>query len=85
LPASFSAVHPTLLLHHDDDAEVYINGVLAVKVTGYTTDYDLVTLPQEAAAVLRPGTNLLAVHCHQNSGGQFIDVGIVDIVPARAR
>jgi hypothetical protein len=29
--------------------------------------------------------NRLAVRCHQTSGGQFIDVGIVDIVPARAR
>ena len=85
LPANFSAVRPTLLLHHDDEAEVYINGVLAVKVTGYTTDYDLVTLSPEAAALLRPGINLLAVRCHQNSGGQFIDVGIVDIVPARSR
>ena len=58
LPANFRAGDPQLLLHHDEDAEVYINGVLAVKVAGYTTDYDLVTLHAGArAALLRPGAN----------------------------
>ena len=31
-----------LRLHHDEDADIYLNGALAAKVTGYTTDYELI-------------------------------------------
>jgi hypothetical protein len=80
LPAGFAATNPQLFLHHDEDAEIYINGVLALKVTGYSTDYEFVSMTPEARAALKPGHNTLSVHCHQTTGGQYIDVGIVDIV-----
>jgi len=85
LPASFTAMNPQLLLHHDEDAEIYINGVLAAKVGGYSTDYEFVPLTATGRAALRPGRNTLAVHCHQTTGGQYIDVGLVDFVPAGGR
>ncbi len=68
-----------LLLHHDEDAEIYVNGVLAAKVSGYITDYEEVPISAAARATLKPGKNLLAVHCKQTTGGQYIDVGIVEI------
>ncbi len=70
-----------LWLHHDEDAAVYINGVQAVNSTGYVSDYDAIPLPPAAKAALKPGKNLIAVRCKQTGGGQYIDVGFVEILP----
>ena len=69
-----------LIMHHDEDAEVYINGVLATKAPGFSTDYQTFHVTSESAAALKAGVNTLAVHCKQTGGGQYIDVGIVELV-----
>ncbi len=66
-----------LQLHHDKDAEVYLNGILAFSGKGYLVDYALFDIAPAAAASLHPGPNTIAVHCRQTAGGQFIDVGII--------
>lgn len=76
---------PALSIHHDEDCEVYINGQLALKRTDYTTGYIYLPLSKDAAKLLRIGENTIAVHCRQTRGGQYIDVGLVDIKPAPAR
>ncbi len=67
--------------YHDEDVAIYINGVLAGSASGYSTAYVSVPItPQGLAAIIPNGTNVLAVSCHQTTGGQFIDVGISDQV-----
>jgi hypothetical protein len=68
-----------LWLHHDDDVQIYVNGVLAVQSAGWTTSYDAVPLSELAKAGLKAGKNLIAIHCRQTGGGQYVDVGLVDI------
>lgn len=65
-----------LLVKHDEDAEIYLNGVLAATVTGFTGDYKPVPISAAARAALKPGQNTFAVHVRQTVGGQSIDVGI---------
>jgi len=75
LPAKIPA-DLIVLAQHDEDVEVYINGMLAASATGYTADYAALPMSAAARAALKPGPNLIAVHCHQTIGGQVIDVGI---------
>jgi len=74
-------VMPQLIAHHALGAEVYINGILAAKLTGYTIEYQEYEIRPEARASLRPGKNLLAVHAFHDGKRQLIDVGVVDPMP----
>ncbi|MGN6601952.1 MAG: glycoside hydrolase family 2 protein [Ginsengibacter sp.] len=66
-----------LYLHHDDDCEVYINGVMAAEIKGHTSGYTMIPLSEDAKNALQShDKNVIAIHCHQRKGGQYIDAGI---------
>jgi len=67
-------------LTHDEDAEIFLNGVRVAALEGYTTGYRLEPMDGQAISLLREGVNILAVHVAQTRGGQFIDVGIVELI-----
>jgi putative heme-binding domain-containing protein len=69
-----------LRIHHDEDTEVYLNGIEVARMPRWTTGYTEIPLSAEAADALRAGRNTLAIHCHQNTGGQYIDCGLVEYV-----
>jgi len=62
-------------LQHDDDAEIYINGVLAIKAWGATSTHEDFSLNRRGRAAIRPGKNLIAIHCRNTGGDQYIDFG----------
>ncbi|MCA9248668.1 MAG: PSD1 domain-containing protein, partial [Planctomycetales bacterium] len=68
----------TLTIHHDENVEVYLNGERIFAATGYLREYRKVELPAKALQALVTGRNVLAVHCSQTGGGQFIDVGLAE-------
>ena len=70
-------------IHHDEDATVYLNGEPVLKVAWFITDYELHDATAAIRKALRPGKNVVAVTCHQTTGGQYIDAGIV-LDPAEA-
>jgi hypothetical protein len=72
---------PRVELIYDEDPEVYFNGVLALKLTGWITNYEEADLASKARVALKPGKNILAVHASQTYGGQSIDVGIIEDTP----
>jgi hypothetical protein len=77
--------NPYLVIHHDESAQVAVNGSTLAEFEGHTSGYVLVPLDKDAANLLRAaiqegnGEFVLAVHCRQSEGGQYIDVGIFDV------
>jgi hypothetical protein len=74
---SRAMVYPLVNIQCDDSAEVYVDGVLAA--TFSNPQETSVPVPEAVRALLTPGRHILAVHCHQISGGQIIDAGISDL------
>ncbi|MBS1714324.1 MAG: beta-galactosidase [Armatimonadetes bacterium] len=68
-----------LVVHYDNAAEVYVNGkrVWASARGAWNDGYQGFDVTDAVKGALRTGGNLIAVHCHQDTGGQFIDLALL--------
>ena len=61
---------------HDDVFELYLNGEKLV-ATDYSWNNDvLLELSDAAKKKLQKGKNVLAAHCHNTTGGAYVDFGL---------
>jgi hypothetical protein len=73
-----------VLMQHDDEAEVYLNGVLLTRQAGSNNSYDFFTIPAAARQALHAGDNVLALHANSPYGGEYLDAGLYEMLPAPA-
>ena len=65
-----------LNIFYDEDPTVYINGTQVYTAKGYLTDYKLAGISTAYTSLLKQGTNTIAVHAHNSTGGLYIDTGL---------
>ena len=63
-----------LMYKHDDVFQLYVNGTQVVS-TGETWDVSG-TAVRIDTGLLREGENVIACHCHNTTGGAYVDMGI---------
>lgn len=71
----------TFMVYHDEDIEIYVDGMPAASDSGYNSIYEPLDISGPALAHLKPGATItLAAHVKQTIGGQGVDIGIARIV-----
>jgi hypothetical protein len=66
---------------HDDDTEIFINGIEVVNTGNACKKNVLVQIPQNVLKTLKKGNNLITAHCKNRVGGALLDFGICVEVP----
>lgn len=63
---------------HDDIFELYINGIRVVETDYSWKNNVLLLLSDEIKATLKTGKNVIAAHCHNRTGGGYVDFGLLE-------
>jgi len=66
-----------LVIYHDEQTEVYVNGEKVWERGGFNTSYEIFEVTAALKKALKRGRNSLAVHTRQTGGGQFIDLALL--------
>ena len=65
-----------LIYSHDDVFELYLNGEKLVSTDLVWRDNVYLKLTDAAKKKLRDGKNVIAAHCHNTTGGSYVDFGL---------
>lgn len=65
-----------LIVNYNDDAEIYINGILIGSYSGACSNYTTLKLGKRVNEILKPGKNVIAIHCKWTGGNRYIDAGL---------
>ena len=83
VPSNVDPRYVQFSVYHDEDIEIYVNGVFASSEPSFFPAYKTLPISNDAKALLRPGAMVtIAAHCHQTVGGQDIDIGLANVVPS---
>lgn len=61
---------------HDDDVEIYVNGIEVVRVYDKCQDNIFKEINDEAHRSLRKGNNVITAYCHNRGGDAYLDFGV---------
>ena len=64
---------------HDDGFELFINGQQVLSRQDVNSAYTVYPVDAKALGLLKPGINVMAVHCSSTVGYQYIDVGLLGL------
>lgn len=67
-----------LMIQHDDNAEVYLNGELIYQYAGWLNEFKYIDLDSVIRQNIKPGKNVLAIHVANTGGGAYLDAGIYE-------
>ena len=76
LTAADIAKNLYVVFSHDDVFELFINGTRVVQTGETWIMGEKHRITDTEKALLKPGANLIAAHCHNTGGGAYVDFGI---------
>ena len=65
-----------VVIGHNDNTEIYINGQKILGVTG-SKGYYLCLVTEQLQKALKKGANTIAIHSREGGNGQFIDLALL--------
>lgn len=68
---------------HDDDVEIYINGIEVVNTGNACKKNVALTLEESVKQSLKKGKNIITAHCHDRGGLAFLDFGLSTEAPVK--
>lgn len=66
---------------HDDDVEIYINGIEVLNTGNICANDARLKLSEEVVKTLKKGKNVIAAHCHNRQGEAILDFGLSVEIP----